>query len=62
VNAVSAGKSRTLALAEDGSRYAWGNEDAAKRGALGLGPSVSDAGVHGPTPQRLPALLETYGI
>jgi alpha-tubulin suppressor-like RCC1 family protein len=54
VDAVAAGYYHTLALSDDGGVYAWGIKDAAASGAIGLGPSVSDAGV--PTPQRIPEL------
>jgi alpha-tubulin suppressor-like RCC1 family protein len=56
VDAVAAGERHTLALADDGSVYACGNRRAAELGALGLGPSVRDAGRDVPTPQRIPAL------
>jgi alpha-tubulin suppressor-like RCC1 family protein len=65
VDAVVAQDHATLALADDGSVYAWGDHTAAKTGALGLGRPVSDAGraeraVH--TPQRFPALRVTSGL
>jgi alpha-tubulin suppressor-like RCC1 family protein len=59
VDAVAAGKNHTLALADDESVYAWGCGQAATSGALGLGPSVSDARELVPTPQRIPALRVT---
>jgi alpha-tubulin suppressor-like RCC1 family protein len=59
VDAVAAGVGHTLAVADGGSVYAWCDEHAAKWGALGLGPSVSDAGRMVPTPQRIPALRVT---
>jgi alpha-tubulin suppressor-like RCC1 family protein len=62
VDAVAVASDHTLALADDGSVYAWGYENAAKTGALGLGPSVSDAGVQVPTPQRIPALCVACGL
>jgi alpha-tubulin suppressor-like RCC1 family protein len=46
----------TLALADDGSVYAWGDERAVSSGALGLGLSVSGEGQAVLTPQRIPAL------
>jgi alpha-tubulin suppressor-like RCC1 family protein len=51
VNAVAAGCDHMLALADDGSVYAWDDALAAESGALGLGPSVRDAQVRVPTPQ-----------
>jgi alpha-tubulin suppressor-like RCC1 family protein len=42
VDAVAADEFHTLALADDGSVYVWGDCNAARRGALGLGPSVRD--------------------
>jgi alpha-tubulin suppressor-like RCC1 family protein len=56
VDALAADDDHTLALADDGSVYAWGSEAAAKLGALGLGPSVQFAGRAVRTPQRVPAL------
>jgi alpha-tubulin suppressor-like RCC1 family protein len=56
VDFVAVGEDHTLALADDGSVYAWGGKRAAGSGALGLGPSVghTNASVH--TPQRVQAL------
>jgi alpha-tubulin suppressor-like RCC1 family protein len=54
VVAVTAGIHHTLALADDGSVYAWGDQEAAEGGLLGPGASVSGAGVL--TPQRIPEL------
>jgi hypothetical protein len=54
VDAVAAGDNHTLAVADDGSVYAWGGESAPRAGALGPGPSVSDAEV--PTSQLIPGL------
>jgi alpha-tubulin suppressor-like RCC1 family protein len=62
VDAVAAGWYHTLALADDGSGYAWGKWRAAEVGALGLSPAISDAEYPVPTPQRLPALLVAYGL
>jgi alpha-tubulin suppressor-like RCC1 family protein len=56
VHAVSAGEKHTLAQADDGRVYAWGGGDAARVGALGLGPAVSGSARSVPTPQRIPAL------
>jgi alpha-tubulin suppressor-like RCC1 family protein len=56
VDAVAVGYFHTLALADDGGVYAWGDNDAAKSGALGRGPSVRAAGAAVPTPQRITAL------
>jgi alpha-tubulin suppressor-like RCC1 family protein len=57
VDAVAAGDYQALALADDGSVYAWGrHEDAANRGALGLGLSMRNAPDRVDTPQRVPAL------
>jgi alpha-tubulin suppressor-like RCC1 family protein len=61
VDAMAASDRHTLALADDGSVYAWGNGSGAKRGALGLGPAVRDAGRDVPTPQRIPALRVACG-
>jgi alpha-tubulin suppressor-like RCC1 family protein len=62
VDAVAAGIRHTLALADDGSVYAWADRFAAQAGALGRGTSVSDAGVRVPMPQRVPARLEACGL
>jgi alpha-tubulin suppressor-like RCC1 family protein len=62
VDAVMAYMDHTLALADDGSVYAWGGEWAAESGALGLGPSVSDARVRVPIPQRVPGLRVACGL
>jgi alpha-tubulin suppressor-like RCC1 family protein len=56
VDAVAAAATHTLALANDGSVYAWGGEEPAQMGALGLGPAVSDAGQKVSTPRRVPGL------
>jgi alpha-tubulin suppressor-like RCC1 family protein len=62
VDAVAAGEGHTLALADDGSVYARGCQDAAASGALGLGPSVSGARQSVLTPQRVPALRVACGL
>jgi alpha-tubulin suppressor-like RCC1 family protein len=56
VDAVATGGNHTLALAVDGSVYAWGDMYAAESGLLGLGPSVSGAAVPVLTPQIIPEL------
>jgi alpha-tubulin suppressor-like RCC1 family protein len=62
VDAVAAGHHHTLALADDGSVYAWGNHNAADSGALGLGHSVRDPGRAVPTPRRIPGLRVACGL
>jgi alpha-tubulin suppressor-like RCC1 family protein len=63
VAAVAAAIHHTLARADDGSVYSWGDAHAAKSGALGMRPSVSDApGVRVPTPQRILALRVGCGL
>jgi alpha-tubulin suppressor-like RCC1 family protein len=62
VDAVAAGIHHTLALAEDGSVYAWGGETLAGTGALGLGPGVRDAGRDVRTPQRMLLLLSHVSV
>jgi alpha-tubulin suppressor-like RCC1 family protein len=56
VVAVDAGENHTLAVADDGSVYAWGHVRTAKWGSLGLGPTASLAQTAVRTPQRIPAL------
>jgi alpha-tubulin suppressor-like RCC1 family protein len=51
--AVAGSDDQTLALAVNGSVYAWGNDTAAETGALGLGRAVSDAMQPVHTPQRV---------
>jgi alpha-tubulin suppressor-like RCC1 family protein len=62
VDAVAAGEHHTLALADNGSVYAWGNENAAHAGALGLGLSMRNAVGSVLTPQRVPALQVECGL
>jgi alpha-tubulin suppressor-like RCC1 family protein len=53
----------SLALADDGGMYAWGGDHfAVKPGALGLGPSVINAGRAVINPQRIPALRVACGL
>jgi alpha-tubulin suppressor-like RCC1 family protein len=61
VDAVAASDTQTLALADDGSVFAWGNQDAAKSCALGLGPEVKDAKDPVRTPQCIAALRLACG-
>jgi alpha-tubulin suppressor-like RCC1 family protein len=62
VDAVIASQLYTLALADDGSVYAWGCPHGAASAALGLGTSVSGAGGCVPTPQRIPELRVAAGL
>lgn len=61
VNAVAASEHYTLAVADDGRVYSWGDEHAAKWGSLGLGLALRFAAKAVPTPRRFPALLVAYG-
>jgi alpha-tubulin suppressor-like RCC1 family protein len=54
VDAVIASHLLTLAVADDGSVYTWGDEFAAEVGLLGRGPSLAGNVVR--TPQRIPVL------
>jgi alpha-tubulin suppressor-like RCC1 family protein len=58
---VTAGTYHTLALADDGRVYAWGEGRAASWGSLGLGPSVQAAGIYAcvDTPKPIPAIRVT---
>jgi alpha-tubulin suppressor-like RCC1 family protein len=59
VDAVTAGDGHTLALADEGSVYAWGGAHAERTGALGLGQSTEDSASTVPTacvPRRLTTL------
>jgi alpha-tubulin suppressor-like RCC1 family protein len=62
VDAVAACQQHTLALADDGSVYAWGGGPVLASGALGLGPLVRDRRVRVPTPQRIPGLRVACGL
>jgi hypothetical protein len=59
VDAVAAGDVHTLALADDGSVYAWGSNLAADRGAL---PWVREADCTVTTPRRIPDLRAACGL
>jgi hypothetical protein len=61
MDAVTSSGGHTLAVAGDGSVYAWGCWNAAGPGALGLGPVVACAFDPVDTPQRVPALRVTCG-
>jgi alpha-tubulin suppressor-like RCC1 family protein len=62
VDAVTASDRHTLALADDGSVYAWGHVNSAAPGAFSLpGCSVCDAMVPVLTPQRIPGLRVACG-
>jgi alpha-tubulin suppressor-like RCC1 family protein len=62
VDAVTAGGSYTMAHADNGSVYAWGDSPTAESGALGLGSSVNDAGKSVFAPQRVPGLRVACGL
>jgi alpha-tubulin suppressor-like RCC1 family protein len=64
VDAVAASFEHTLALADNGSVYAWGGEPAAMKGALGLGPagSTPSGGVGVLRPRRVLALSLACGL
>jgi alpha-tubulin suppressor-like RCC1 family protein len=62
VDAVAASAVHTLALANDGSVYTWGDVSAGQEFALGLGPSVSGAGRNVHTPQRIPDLRVAFSV
>jgi alpha-tubulin suppressor-like RCC1 family protein len=62
VDAVAASDKHVLALAVDRSVYAWGNKEAAAKGALGLGAAVRVAGEAVPTPQRVHARRVSCGL
>jgi alpha-tubulin suppressor-like RCC1 family protein len=58
VDAVAAGPEHTLALADDGSVFVWGDEWVVLGGAFGLCSSDHDEG----TPRRVPALRVACGL
>jgi alpha-tubulin suppressor-like RCC1 family protein len=60
VDAVVAGNNHTLALAEDGSVYAWGDRSATRSGVLCLDSLVGDAGAS--TPVRIRELRVACGL
>jgi alpha-tubulin suppressor-like RCC1 family protein len=62
VDSVTVEQTYTLALAHDGAVYSWGDEYQARAGILGLGSSVSEAGIDVPTPQRIPGLRVACGL
>jgi alpha-tubulin suppressor-like RCC1 family protein len=62
VDAVVTGEVHKLALADDGSVYAWGSKNAVESGSLGPGPFESDAQGRVATPQLIPALRVACGL
>jgi alpha-tubulin suppressor-like RCC1 family protein len=62
VDAVAASDKHTLALADDGSVYTWGDKDAVRMGMLGLGSAVRNASMHVTTPQKIPNLRVACGL
>jgi alpha-tubulin suppressor-like RCC1 family protein len=63
VDVVATCDCQTVAVADDGSMYAWGNTDTSMLGALGLGSSGSvGAPRAGLTAQRIPALRVACGF
>jgi alpha-tubulin suppressor-like RCC1 family protein len=61
VDVVAAAVFHTMALADDGRVYTWGDRDAALAGALGLGRSVSDADRTMRRPHRVRGLRGACG-
>jgi alpha-tubulin suppressor-like RCC1 family protein len=62
VYAVAASDSQTLALADNGSVYAWGDNYEAGLALTCLSDAVSDAGEDVHTPQRISALRVACGL
>jgi alpha-tubulin suppressor-like RCC1 family protein len=62
VDAVAVAGGHTLARADDGSVYSWGQKYAAEGGALGLGLPGAGAGGAARTPQRIPGLRVACGL
>jgi E3 ubiquitin-protein ligase HERC2 len=62
VDAVANNMHHTLALADDGSMYTWGNADAGRQGLLGLGSAVRNASMHVSTPHKIPNLRVACGL
>jgi alpha-tubulin suppressor-like RCC1 family protein len=62
VDAVVANGLHTLARADDGRVYSWGNTAIVRQGALGLGSSVGGAEVRVSTPQRIFGLRVACGL
>jgi alpha-tubulin suppressor-like RCC1 family protein len=61
-DAIADGYDHTLALADDGSVYTWGGENARKSGALGLGPAVTEPYRKAIYPLRVPGLHVACGL